>query len=225
MVALNHYADRDSAAAMNALRASYAAVPDLALEELAGLLPSPLIDLAAEARWRGGGPTEPADIPPDLTLIMDGRPSTRRPLTRPAVAQGFDPSGRSVYSLLLYPNGPLPAAPGAERPPPPPPVTRAPSRRSIPALEIDAPRDLSKASRPLLLSGAGVGGAAALLWVGAGVGALSFSSTRADVAGGEPLDDAALARTVRFTNGLGYAAQISTGLALTLSGVGLAFKL
>jgi len=239
LIALDGYARRDTASALGSLRAAWAADPDLDYEALAGALPSPLEDLAAEARRLGGGPTQAVELPRGFLLIMDGRSSTRLPQARPALAQGFDERGRLRYSLLVAPGAPLPrlAPDGAytARPalqPPGPlqaaaPVAGPPQRagRSTSALEVDAPRDLSHLSRPFLISSAGVGAAAAALWLGAGWGALRFSSTRADVAAGEALDEEALAKNVRVTNNLGYAAQVGTGLALTLGGVGLVFRL
>lgn len=145
-------------------------------------------------------PRQPALITSGYTLLLDGVPSALRPTDRPSLYVILDDHAKVWGSGVLAESEALP------RPPP------------LNNLQDPWPR-------PLVIAEASTVALSAGLWIFALVERGKLNGALDEIEEGKaPMTAAELQALTGRTNGLGYAAQATTGLAVGLAAVGFAVR-
>ena len=152
-----------------------------------------------EARWLPMPPVTPLTLPPDTTAQVDGRDADSVPVDQPALTVYLDGAGEVVGSVYHAPGAPQPTLEVLEVTP-------------IKLPEIHPERVTRVAAGGLAVT-------SAALWTGALLTRRHVMQVGDDIAAGVEPDVAgqvSLGDLMDRTTKLGYAAQVTTGLALGL---------
>lgn len=216
--ALDAFFDQDQGRALLSLRAMLESWPDADLSPELAPPGGELRAWLAMARHMPSTLRAPVALPPGQTLWVDGSPADEVPADRPALIVILGSDGAPVWSGVGTGTAGLPLTRA-----PSDPATTAQTENIQPQTTLPSP----PGPRRLLLGAGGMAVASAGLWVGALISSHQVEQAGAAIADGEDpeLEDGAdLDALVLRTNALGFAGQVTTGLALGLGVVGLVVR-